>query len=431
MKPLSVVISSYNQSETILQSVYNLQDEALSYGYEIEIIICDDGSNLYQLHILIENLKGVSCPMRLIWQKDLGFRLSYSRNNGIKLATYNTILFIDGDCIPSAGFLTAHLQQHSFFDTIICVGKRSFISSNTRERDLLLKKTNNEDYDIKQRVGSQYPWEAVIGRNFSISPISMDILFDEVMMGWGMEEIDFSINYYTKGLRNIVYCPDANVTQYHEPHKSNNPFLVKSPQNVLNSICNALWIMKKYEHDEEIYSKLAFYLFQYTIPFEFTKNNLTYDERKADYFYKNAKKIIPLRIAEIQKYHQQITTHIANIYYPNTNIQLHPYLSKPRIPDISIVVTYENLNVPIEKLLTDKHLLGRNWKPDLVFFSNRQHLDRLFKSHQQAIASKLYADNNIDMLFLYDFRRKGITSDVRCICRSKQIYTTANSTEIL
>lgn len=329
MTPLSILISSYNQSETILQSVKVLQEEAVAVGCMVDIIICDDGSTPAHMHALAKGLQHLAGPTRVVWQKDVGFRLSASRNNGLTLSRHSIVLFIDGDCVPAPGFLHAHLRQHQQTERgIICVGKRLFARYTAAGiEEILLQETENEDYDIRHRLRSSSPWCGVLGRNFSISPVPKHVAFDERFVGWGMEEVDFVLSCYQNGLRTIIYEPEAIVTHHHCQVPNANPFLTPTLENVLYAICNALWIMKKHEQDGELYLKLAFYLFQYTVPFRFSASSVDYDAQKAKRFYENAGYFIPQDLIVLKRYHQFMTRRMAVIASTVAPERLHPYLA--------------------------------------------------------------------------------------------------------
>ena len=75
-----------------------------------EVIIADDGST-DDTRILIESYaKSFPCSLHHIWQEDKGFRASAVRNKGIKAATQDYIIIIDGDMILDSHFIADHLR---------------------------------------------------------------------------------------------------------------------------------------------------------------------------------------------------------------------------------------------------------------------------------------------------------------------------------
>ena len=48
----TIIISSYNQSHTILQSIERIVAEAQMLKKQVQIVIADDGSNLYDTEFI-------------------------------------------------------------------------------------------------------------------------------------------------------------------------------------------------------------------------------------------------------------------------------------------------------------------------------------------------------------------------------------------
>lgn len=52
--------------------------------------------------------KDFPCPILHAWQEDKGFRLAESRNNALRMAHGDYIVFIDGDIIMERHFIADH-----------------------------------------------------------------------------------------------------------------------------------------------------------------------------------------------------------------------------------------------------------------------------------------------------------------------------------
>jgi glycosyltransferase involved in cell wall biosynthesis len=103
----SLCITTYNkprQLEQVLASVRNMR------VLPDEILICDDGSTDETRKMLERISANYPVRIRHLWHPDTGWRLAASRNNGIREAQGEYIIFIDGDCLPHRRFLEDHLS---------------------------------------------------------------------------------------------------------------------------------------------------------------------------------------------------------------------------------------------------------------------------------------------------------------------------------
>ena len=109
-------------------------------GFDIEIIIADDGSKIKSNEIFTKYRKN-GLKIKHIWQPDRGFRASKIRNLAVLCSNYDYLIFIDADCIPDENFITVHTK----------LAKKGFFLSGTRV--LLSNKLkkyffNNPDFKI-------------------------------------------------------------------------------------------------------------------------------------------------------------------------------------------------------------------------------------------------------------------------------------------
>ena len=113
----SLLITFYNnfhELDLILKRVMVL-------GFDIEIIIADDGSKIRSNEIFTK-YRNNGLKIKHIWQPDRGFRASKIRNLGVLCSYYDYLIFIDADCIPDENFITVHTM----------LAKKGFFLSGTR-----------------------------------------------------------------------------------------------------------------------------------------------------------------------------------------------------------------------------------------------------------------------------------------------------------
>ncbi|GIL03007.1 MAG: hypothetical protein BroJett030_29060 [Alphaproteobacteria bacterium] len=106
--PTSVIVSTYNAPRWLEKALigWACQDRT-----DFEVIVADDGSGP-ETKALIDRLAGdYPVALRHLWQEDRGFRKNAILNRAILAAAGDYLLFTDGDCIPRADCLAAHLRH--------------------------------------------------------------------------------------------------------------------------------------------------------------------------------------------------------------------------------------------------------------------------------------------------------------------------------
>jgi glycosyltransferase involved in cell wall biosynthesis len=95
---ISIVISSYNRDDKVLQTVQRLFESDFSNFSAVEVIVIDDGSPS-PVEKLLQQVKNVpgNVQWRLIAQKNAG--IGATRNRGYKEAKANIVIFLDDDIL--------------------------------------------------------------------------------------------------------------------------------------------------------------------------------------------------------------------------------------------------------------------------------------------------------------------------------------------
>lgn len=104
MMKTEVVISTYNSPQAL-----NLVLCALTLQTRLadSIAIADDGSGP-ETSAVIETYK-TRLPIRHVWHQDNGFGKNEILNKTIASSTAELLVFIDGDCVASTGFIARHV----------------------------------------------------------------------------------------------------------------------------------------------------------------------------------------------------------------------------------------------------------------------------------------------------------------------------------
>ena len=111
---VSVVVAHYEQPDDLARTLGALQRQTHPAD-RLEIVVVDDGSRV---------APRVPTGVRLLRQDDRGFRLAAARNLGARAATGDVLCFLDADCAPEPGFVSAMSRLPALRHDVVTVGRR-------------------------------------------------------------------------------------------------------------------------------------------------------------------------------------------------------------------------------------------------------------------------------------------------------------------
>ena len=128
MPKISIIIPVYNSEKYLRECLTSIEDQTLK---DIEIICVDDGSNDNSINILKEYADKDS-RVKLLKQNHLGS--GCARNNGIKNATGEFIIFMDSDDLYPENNILENLYNAAKENNVkICGGEFSYFSADNPE----------------------------------------------------------------------------------------------------------------------------------------------------------------------------------------------------------------------------------------------------------------------------------------------------------
>lgn len=119
-RTVSVVIPYYNDRDALVYTLEGL--EAQSYPRDLfEVIIADDGSSI------LPDLESCQLQVRMVGQRDRGYRAGAARNLGARIARGEILVFLDSDMVPERSTIEAHARWHHLVADAVTLGFRTHV----------------------------------------------------------------------------------------------------------------------------------------------------------------------------------------------------------------------------------------------------------------------------------------------------------------
>lgn len=217
---ITCIVTVYNRFEYVRNIIVSLKRQTLQID---ELILADDGSkeNLYDT--IKDLLVDSKFKIKHVFQKDLGFRLARSRNNGAREAEGNFLIFLDQDLIFTEDFIEKVYMAREKKKMIMSLA----IFSEEKEKIKIQKIFEEENdykkfidiissdklqlierkikkcklYNILYKLKLRSRGMKMIGYFFALHKEDFIELngFDEKYIGYGEEDDDLSNRFYKMG----------------------------------------------------------------------------------------------------------------------------------------------------------------------------------------------------------------------------------------
>ena len=175
MKQLSIIVPVYNVEKYIRSCLESIYRQGLTEDC-YEVIIVNDGTMDNSMEV-IKDIVSQHTNIKIINQKNQG--LSVARNNGIKKASGDYILFVDSDDLIVENCLSSLLME------VIKSNADLFVTDFIRMEDEEINKYLNNpclhyNYDIQEKTGKTlfmedlnprecYVWRTIYSRKFLVN----------------------------------------------------------------------------------------------------------------------------------------------------------------------------------------------------------------------------------------------------------------------
>jgi len=236
---LSLIIVVFNRVHLLRLCLLSVKRQTVQ---PFEVIISDDGSQQDIVAGIKDLLPELSFPIQYIRQEDKGFRLAKCRNNAVKQARGDYLVFIDQDILSTPGYLEvfAKKQKRRRFLTALPVLLNAGQTDQINEQAVRLGSYFNLiTHKQMKRIHRQFFKDSfyyyqrkfllwndarpkVRGGVFGL--FKEDLLkvdgFDENYRGWGNEDDDLGRRLYKAGIvGQTAFYNEFPVHLYHPPFR--------------------------------------------------------------------------------------------------------------------------------------------------------------------------------------------------------------------
>ena len=224
---VSVVISYFEADDALALTMAALSRQ--SYPRELfEVVIVDDGSN-----------PPLATPetdfdVRVVHQEDRGFGVARARNTGAAVARHDILVFLDGDMVPEAHWLSAHARWHHIAPDALTLGFRSHVDMAGVTAESIARWEGSLSELLADRPSERPEWieyhmsrtddltsadddlfRVVTGGNVGVRREFFDEagMYDESFTQWGAEDTEFGYRAYTAG---GILIPERQAFCFHQ-----------------------------------------------------------------------------------------------------------------------------------------------------------------------------------------------------------------------
>lgn len=220
----TVIVTTYEMPRELSLVCAGLERQST---HRFEVIICDDGSGQETRNVIEAFKRQAPFPVLHLWQENQGFRKCRILNEALRHAKGETLIFLDGDCIPHCHFVRDHQTQQERGRYL--AGRRVDLGKKLSEGlspemvrsgffdwpqlSVLWSILRGETPHFQRTFRVPWHWLRVLfkmtrvddmkGCNYSLSREALFCIngFDESYVGYGREDTDVELRLKNLGLR--------------------------------------------------------------------------------------------------------------------------------------------------------------------------------------------------------------------------------------
>lgn len=238
MARVTIIIPVYNRLNLLNLVIKGIEHHG---SFIQELVVSDDGSDEDVLGLLENYATDLNFNVKYLRQERNGFRAAKCRNNGIRAASGEYIIFIDQDIIPSKGYYQRFVDNMEKGAFLVAYPVRLSKEQTSRITTSVIEEADYKNIITKKQVRkihaqfyqeSYYFYKRKILKKIIYKPklrsgvfgIHKESLikvngFDENYKGWGNEDDDLGRRLCQSGIiGKNVFKDEYPIHLYHEPH---------------------------------------------------------------------------------------------------------------------------------------------------------------------------------------------------------------------
>lgn len=238
MGSFSVIIAVFNRSDFLRKSLLCLRHQSIRPD---EVIVSDDGSSEDILQSLRIEATSLDLKVKYVRQEHRGFRLSKVRNNAVRHAAGEHLIFFDQDIIYTNDFLKTFVrnvrprtflvswpirlteeQTARVYDELIVAGNYSGIVTPKQKQEVVKQYRKELLYHYLKKWRLRQIGPKLRGGLFLVNREDYYRVngFDEQYQGWGNEDDDLGRRLHQSG---VIGCnpfrDEYPLHLYHPPYR--------------------------------------------------------------------------------------------------------------------------------------------------------------------------------------------------------------------
>ena len=211
--PVSVIVPYYERPEELARTLASLERQ--TYPRDLfEVVVVDDGSRTP-----LERPEKSPLNIKVVHQDDRGYGPARARNNGVREASHDILVFLDCDVLVEAGWLEAHARWHHFVEDAVTVGFNHHVAIEGVDPDTIRDWTRSLAELFSDRNPTPSWIETIMARTDDMTSYADDIFrvvlggnlgirriffllaggSDESFTQWGGEDTEFGYRAYMHG----------------------------------------------------------------------------------------------------------------------------------------------------------------------------------------------------------------------------------------
>jgi len=207
----SVIIPTYNRLPILEKCLRALENQDLQVGGPVadyEVIVVDDGSTDGTVAWLARHSQALP---HCRWLEQAHQGPAAARNQGLAIATGDTIIFIDSDLVVTAQFLQAHAWA-------LLQGKRKLKSDRLFTYGRVINTCNFDQPTLEPYKVTDFSAAYFATGNVAIARhwLEQAGLFDTQFQLYGWEDLELGVRLRALGLK-LIKCPTAVGYHWHPP----------------------------------------------------------------------------------------------------------------------------------------------------------------------------------------------------------------------